>query len=111
MVTRVTCAWCSHHGTHAPAGQVTTATGTRRCRRCATCGHEATEQVEREARQLSEKNMKAGAALLRSNGFQQTSDGRWQLEEWGADERLTAFDAITVVLLNRQWAGSLGGYG
>ncbi len=55
--------------------------------------------------------MKAGAALLRSNGFQETPDGRWQLPAWGADERLSAYDAITVVLINRQWSGALGGYG
>ena len=102
------CAWCSHHGTHPPAGQVTTPTGTHRCRRCATCSHEATEQVCLEAHRLSEVDTVGGVALLHDSGYLQTADGRWQLPVWGPDERLTLFNALSVVLLNRQWESSGG---
>ena len=52
--------------------------------------------------------MVAGAALLQDCGYTQTTDGRWQLPVWGPDERLTSFNALSVVLLNRQWESAGG---
>ena len=53
--------------------------------------------------------MVAGAAILVDNGYLRTSDGRWQLPVWGPDERLSSFNALIVVLLNRQWESAGGG--
>ena len=46
--------------------------------------------------------------MLHDSGYLQTADGRWQLPVWGPDERLTLFNALSVVLLNRQWESSGG---
>jgi hypothetical protein len=88
---------------------VTTPSGIQRCRRCATCSHEATDEVHREAQRLADNDMVAGAAILVDNGYLRTSDGRWQLPVWGPDERLSSFNALSVVLLNRQWESAGGG--
>jgi len=65
---------------------------------------EVAEEAGREARQLIDTDMSAGAELLQDSGFRELEDGRWQLPVWGPEEWLSAFDAIRVVLLNQLWA-------
>ena len=86
------------------AMQVTTTAGIRRCRACASCSVEVGEEAAREARRLIDMDMSTGAGLLQDSGFQELEDGRWQLSAWGPEERLSAFDAIRVILLNQLWA-------
>jgi hypothetical protein len=84
--------------------QVTTTAGIQRCRRCGRCNVEVAEEARREARQLIDTDMSTGTELLQDSGFQQLDDGRWQPHGWDPDERLSAFDAIRVVLHNQLWA-------